>query len=284
MKKKLQGNLILIVLLMSFFCAVGEHSIYDQAKLSRLTEKTITSSGFRQMELNDDMITILRERRDGENDMGKTAGLYLLESKFSYDGKGKAVRKETVASLAEKWKKRDSFPGYLKECNAIWNDVQYFPVPLSSTDSSITVSYADSWMTERTYGGKRGHEGTDIMASENVPGLYPVVSMTDGVIRQKGWLEKGGYRLLIEAPLGGCFYYAHLDSYADVKQGDEVRAGQVIGFMGNTGYGKKEGTKGKFDVHLHLGIYLYPGGEETSINPYWVLKYIEDTRVKCAYS
>jgi len=74
MKKKLQGNLILIVLLMSFFCAVGEHSIYDQAKLSRLTEKTITSSGFRQMELNDDMITILRERRGGENDMGKRSG------------------------------------------------------------------------------------------------------------------------------------------------------------------------------------------------------------------
>lgn len=284
MKKKLQGNLILIVLLVSFFCTVGEQSIYDRAKLSRLTEKTITSSGFRQMELNDDMIRVLRERQGKEEDMGKVAGLYLLESRFSHDGKKKAIQAQTIPSLTEKWKKRDSFAEYMKECNAIWNDVKYFPVPDSSKDSSITVSYVDSWMTERTYGGKRGHEGTDIMASENVPGLYPVVSMTDGVIKQKGWLEKGGYRLLIEAPHGGCFYYAHLDSYADVEEGDEIRAGQVIGFMGNTGYGKKEGTKGKFDVHLHLGIYLYPGGEEFSINPYWVLKYIDDTRLKCAYS
>lgn len=284
MKKKLQGNLILLVLLMSFFIVAGEHQMYSQAKLTRLNEKTITGDGFRQMQLNDQMAGILRERKENGQDMGKFAGIYLLESKFSYQEKGSLISPKKIHILEGKWKKRKAYQTYLAACDAVWNDVKYFPVPVSSSDSSITVSYVDSWMTERTYGGKRGHEGTDIMASENVPGLYPVVSMTDGIVRQKGWLEKGGYRLLIEAPLGACFYYAHLDSYADIEEGDEVRAGQVIGFMGNTGYGKKEGTKGKFDVHLHLGIYLYPGGEEESINPYWVLKYIENTRLKCAYS
>ena len=59
----------------------------------------------------------------------------------------------------------------------------------------IKISYVDSWMFERNYGGKRGHEGTDIMAEKNTPGYYPVVSMTDGVVTEKGWLEKGGWRM-----------------------------------------------------------------------------------------
>jgi len=49
--------------------------------------------------------------------------------------------------------------------------------------------------------------------------------------------------------------------------------------MGDTGYSAVEGTKGNFDVHLHLGIYLYPGtSEEVSVNPYWILKYLEERR------
>ena len=49
--------------------------------------------------------------------------------------------------------------------------------------------------------------------------------MTDGVIQSKGWLPKGGYRIGILAPSGGYFYYAHLDSYADIKEGDRVKRG-----------------------------------------------------------
>jgi len=135
-------------------------------------------------------------------------------------------------------------------------------------------------MAERTYGGKRGHEGTDIMADKNERGLYPIISMSDGVVTKKGWLEKGGYRIGITSPNGVYFYYAHLDSYANVSVGDKVSAGDILGYMGDSGYGP-EGTTGKFDVHLHLGIYIYPNGEETSVNPYWILRYIENKKVKC---
>ena len=134
-------------------------------------------------------------------------------------------------------------------------------------------------MNERTYGGRRGQAGTDLMAEKDIPGLYPVVSITDGVIKNKGWLEKGGYRIGILSPSGGYFYYAHLDSYTNVKEGDKVQAGQILGYMGNTGYGK-EGTKGKFPVHLHLGIYIQHNQEEVSINPYWILKYLESCKRK----
>ena len=54
----------------------------------------------------------------------------------------------------------------------------------------------------------------------------------------------------------------------------EVRAGDLIGFMGDSGYGE-EGTVGRFAVHLHFGLYLDIGKKETSINPYELLRYLE---------
>ena len=54
--------------------------------------------------------------------------------------------------------------------------------------------------------------------------------MTDGVVRQKGWLELGGWRLGIETEKGAYFYYAHMDSYADIEEGDIVHAGDLLGY------------------------------------------------------
>ena len=70
---------------------------------------------------------------------------------------------------------------------------------------------------------------------------------------------------------------------AGIKEGDPISAGDVIGFMGDTGYSKREGTTGKFPVHLHLGIYIYKDGKEISVNPYAALKYVENRKIK-AYS
>jgi murein DD-endopeptidase MepM/ murein hydrolase activator NlpD len=143
------------------------------------------------------------------------------------------------------------------------------------------VTYSDSWFAVRTYGGDRKHEGTDLMASNNQAGFFPVISITDGVVEKMGWLEQGGYRVGIRSEAGGYFYYAHFASYApDLEIGDSVIAGQVLGFMGDSGYGP-EGTTGQFDVHLHLGIYVSSdvlGTGEMSINPYWILKLLEKNR------
>lgn len=46
-----------------------------------------------------------------------------------------------------------------------------------------------------------------------------------------------------------------------------MKAGDLLGYMGDTGYSTVEGTTGNFPVHLHLGIYLYPGGREISVVP-----------------
>jgi murein DD-endopeptidase MepM/ murein hydrolase activator NlpD len=106
------------------------------------------------------------------------------------------------------------------------------------------------------------------MTSNNKAGYFPVISVCDGVVDKIGWLELGGCRVGILSESGVYYYYAHLDSYAyDIKEGEKVVAGQLLGFMGDTGYGK-EGTKGKFDVHLHFGIYLIYDNSEYPINPY----------------
>ena len=68
-------------------------------------------------------------------------------------------------------------------------------------------------MMERTYGGKRGHEGCDIMASYNHRGVYPVVSVCDGTLEKIGWLPQGGWRLGIRSKSGVYYYYAHLSDY-----------------------------------------------------------------------
>lgn len=198
-------------------------------------------------------------------------------------------------TLKDPWYRRHFFDGEMKEisrklsdeCGSLYRNVekeaQFFPIPGSTLDPSLTVSYVDSWQAERNYKGKSGHEGTDIMAGENERGRYPVLSMTDGTITNLGWLEKGGYRVGITADSGTYYYYAHLDSYADIKEGDEIKAGELLGYMGDSGYGE-EGTKGKFAVHLHVGIYIYKNDEEISVNPYHVLLYLENKKLKYAYS
>ena len=53
-----------------------------------------------------------------------------------------------------------------------------------------------------------------------------------------------------------------------------MKAGELLGYMGDSGYGK-EGTVGKFPVHLHFGIYFMMGDKEISVNPYPILKAME---------
>lgn len=173
------------------------------------------------------------------------------------------------------------------ECQAFLTNVEkeaiYFPIPESTVDKSLSVSYTDSWMQERNYGGESGHEGTDLMAARNERGIYPVLSVSDGTVTNLGWLEKGGYRVGITSESGTYYYYAHLESYANIRESDRVRAGELLGYMGDSGYGP-EGTTGQFDVHLHFGIYLYQNGEEYSFNPYHLLCYLEKHKLKYAYS
>ena len=161
---------------------------------------------------------------------------------------------------------------------ALLNEAECFPVRRDSRGKE-TWYYDNGYGAGRTYGGNRSHEGIDIMTSNNQSGYFQIQSVSDGVVEQMGWLELGGYRIGIRSESGLYYYYAHMAAYAgNLEKGDRVRAGQILGYMGDTGYGP-EGTRGKFDVHLHFGIYRLQDGEEKSVNPYYLLQYLEYGRI-----
>lgn len=176
-------------------------------------------------------------------------------------------KKKNLEYLIDYFKEDESYKELYGYYNAILRDIKCFPTE--------QVTFSDTWNAQRSYGGTRRHEGTDLMPFENKRGVYPVYSMTDGIVEKIGWLDQGGYRIGVRSKEGGYFYYAHLDSYApDMKEGASVRVGDLLGYMGDSGYGE-EGTKGEFLVHLHLGIYVEAPFGELSINPYWILKSFE---------
>lgn len=138
-----------------------------------------------------------------------------------------------------------------------------FPVDLTHN-----YSYQNTWGDSRGFGGRRIHEGTDIFANYGVP----VLSTTYGVVELKGWNLYGGWRIGIRDINNVYHYFAHLNGFEkDVKVGQIVKPGDVIGTVGATGYGPP-GTSGKFPPHLHFGLYQDNGKNEWSFDPYPYLK------------
>lgn len=162
-------------------------------------------------------------------------------------------------------------------------ELEYFPIPLSVSNHTLTISFVDTWNESRNYGGDRLHEGCDIITSKDSPGVYPVISISDGVVEKMGWLQLGGYRIGIRNESGLYLYYAHLESYApDLSIGDTIHAGECIGFVGNTGYGE-EGTTGMFVTHLHVGFYIPQDDGDEAINPYTYLVDLQNKQLKYKY-
>ncbi len=102
------------------------------------------------------------------------------------------------------------------------------------------------------------HEGDDIFASFG----SPVVAVRDGAISRVGTLPISGNRLWLTSKRGDAFFYAHLSAFSDAtRDGAQVKAGTVLGFVGNTG--DAEPTP----PHLHFEVH--PGGEaEKAVDPY----------------
>ena len=134
-----------------------------------------------------------------------------------------------------------------------------FPLPLRSN-----YSYKNTWGAARGWGGRRIHEGTDIFAGYGVP----VRATAYGIIEMKGWNRFGGWRIGIRDINNNYHYFAHLSGFAkDLKLGQIVEPGMLIGGVGSSGYGPP-GTSGKFPPHLHYGIYRDNGYTEWSFDPY----------------
>lgn len=273
--------ILLIVGIVSVICLQLEKMNQFQKILYIVENALSEKEDFRQLHINNkalDRIAVYSQKHHKDGIQLLTVN--ILWNKFKLeDDKNLIYRTDKIKGI-EKLLKSKVYLQIYEKYYGIFQDVKFFPVASDGTETA-TVTFENSWNMPRTYGGKRTHEGTDIMGSNNVRGYFPIVSVSDGVIEQKGWLEKGGYRIGIRSNSGIYFYYAHLASYAEnLDIGNEIKAGDVLGYMGDTGYSKVEGTTGKFDVHLHFGIYMDENGAEQSLNPYWILKYAENRKLK----
>jgi murein DD-endopeptidase MepM/ murein hydrolase activator NlpD len=109
-----------------------------------------------------------------------------------------------------------------------------------------------------TFGAHRAdvsyHHGDDIFGSLG----QPLVACTDGIVFSVGFNKVGGNRLWIVDKAGNQFYYAHLSAFSTAAvNGAHVKAGQVVGFMGNTG--DAEGTPYHLHFEVHPVSFLYLG-------------------------
>lgn len=258
--------IIILILLLALLSTAMTAFLFASVPLARLTPCAVESDAFRSMKLG----TAVSELEQLDPD--QLAALMIRHNydltectDLSYDSK--------ILEMKKPGEYRRLADGY----RTVLSDLVYFPVPASVRPDTPKPVYEDGWQQKRTYGGERSHEGCDIMGAERERGFYPVVSISSGTVEKAGWLEQGGWRLGIRSPAGAYLYYAHLYSYSrDWKEGDTVKAGELLGFMGDSGYGKEENTVGNFPVHLHLGIYIQTEHfEEMSVNPYWILRYLE---------
>ncbi len=271
---------VLLVFILHFFL---ENPTYYQ-----LGAYTAEEDGFRAMAFGENLPALAALSRETGNSLGTVAAPFMVEQEYDLTSrKQKYFTERRFRTLSKDIgaRKEIELAKLSAAYDTLLSDAVYFPIPAGDSEASKNYGYEDSWGSERSYGGERRHEGTDLMDGGNGRGFFPVVSVSDGVVEHTGWLELGGWRLGIRSPGGAYFYYAHLNSYDhEFEPGEKVYAGQLLGFMGDTGYSKVEGTTGNFAVHLHFGIYFRTDHyEELSVNPYWVLRYLEEKKVKYSY-
>lgn len=118
-------------------------------------------------------------------------------------------------------------------------------------------NHYDDFGTGRSYGFKRRHLGHDMMGSVGTP----IIAVEGGTVEALGWNQYGGWRIGIRSRDGKrYYYYAHLRKdfpfNKSLKIGSTVKPGDVIGYMGRSGYSLNENTNNIRQTHLHIGLQL----------------------------
>jgi peptidoglycan LD-endopeptidase LytH len=130
----------------------------------------------------------------------------------------------------------------------------------------------DDFGVSRTYGFARNHLGHDMMGQVGTP----VIAVESGYVEALGWNQYGGWRIGIRSfDKKRYYYYAHLRKNfpfnKSLKEGSVVQAGDVIGYMGRTGYSATENTNNIKTSHLHFGLQLiFDESQKECNNEIWI--------------
>ncbi len=157
--------------------------------------------------------------------------------------------------------------------------------------SGYYYEHYDDFGASRSYGYKREHLGHDLMGSIGTP----VIAIESGYVEAIGWNQYGGWRIGIRSfDNRRYYYYAHLRKdhpyVAALSEGDIVTAGDVIGYLGMTGYSAKENVNNINVPHLHFGIQLiFDASQKDGTNQIWIdcyeiTKFLYQNRMKTVVS
>jgi murein DD-endopeptidase MepM/ murein hydrolase activator NlpD len=133
-------------------------------------------------------------------------------------------------------------------------------------------NHYDDFGNSRSYGFRRVHLGNDLMGSIG----SPIIAVESGTIEALGWNQYGGWRIGIRSfDKKRYYYFAHLRKdhpyCKDLKVGDTVYAGDVIGYLGRTGYSTKENVNNIDTAHLHFGMQLiFDESQKETISEIWI--------------
>lgn len=132
----------------------------------------------------------------------------------------------------------------------------------------------DDFGAQRSFGYRRPHLGHDMMGSVGTP----IIAVESGYVEALGWNMYGGWRCGIRSFDGKrYYYYAHLRKdhpYANLYEGKTVMAGEVIGYLGMTGYSSRENVNNITTPHLHYGLeIIFDQSQKDGWNQIWVDMY-----------
>ena len=167
----------------------------------------------------------------------------LLMLLFVFDRLLPSISQQTQSFVIAKWQQLSLLQQELPTENSL-------PSPLP--EQHLT----DTWGAARSQG--RSHEGIDIFAARGTP----IRATTQGIVSKVGENTLGGRVVVVVGPGSAGHYYAHLEDYADISPNDWVNAGDIIGYVGDSGNAK--GTP----PHVHYGIYI----SSSAVNPYPLLQ------------
>lgn len=135
-----------------------------------------------------------------------------------------------------------------------------------------SYNHYDDFGNSRDYGFKRVHLGNDLMGSIGTP----IIAVESGYVEALGWNQYGGWRIGIRSfDKHRYYYYAHLKKdhpyQSTLKVGDHVKAGDVIGYLGMTGYSTKENVNNINVPHLHFGMQLvFDESQKETLAEIWI--------------
>ncbi len=203
-----------------------------------------------------------------------------------------AIKLNSGKTMAELTKDMKYYAYYLESFNAILSGfVGAYDIEVPNSDGTgkhwetkygikvfspiaknYPYSHCSDFGNQRSYGFSRIHLGNDLMGSVGTP----VIAVEGGIVEALGWNQYGGWRIGIRSfDTKRYYYYAHLRKdhpyKKDLEIGSVVKSGDVIGYLGRTGYSRKENVNNIKTSHLHFGMQLvFDESQKECNNEIWI--------------